>query len=95
MGDDLYRSPQVFAPAFFPNYVFVNLSSGKIVDLAHGGFQKPLVMAQIEIGFRSVLGDKHLSVLERAHRPRIDVDVRIKFGHADFKPACFKDGSQG
>ena len=30
---------------------------------------EPLVVAEVEIGLRPVLGDEHLAVLERAHRP--------------------------
>ena len=37
-----------------------------------------LVMAEVEVGLRPVLGDEHLAVLERAHRPRIDVEVRVE-----------------
>ena len=37
-----------------------------------------LVVAQVEVGLRAVLGDEHLAVLERAHRARIDVDVRVE-----------------
>ena len=40
---------------------------------------EPLVMAQVEVGFRAVVGDVNLAVLVRAHRPRVDVDVRIEF----------------
>jgi len=35
-------------------------------------------VADVEIGLGAVLGDEHLAVLERAHRPRIDVDVRVE-----------------
>ena len=37
-----------------------------------------LVVPEIEIGLGAVLGDEHLAVLERAHRARIDVEVRIE-----------------
>ena len=35
-----------------------------------------LVVAEVEVGLGTVLGDEHLAVLERAHRARIDVEVR-------------------
>jgi len=35
-------------------------------------------VAKIQVGFRAVVGDEYLAVLERAHRPRIDVDIRIE-----------------
>jgi hypothetical protein len=36
-------------------------------------------VADVEIGLGAVLGHEHLAVLERAHRPGIDVDVRVEF----------------
>ena len=46
---------------------------------------EPLVVAEVEVGLRPVLGDEHLAVLERAHRPRIDVEVRVELlcAHAE------------
>ena len=38
-----------------------------------------LVVAEIEIGFRAVVGDEDLAVLVRAHRARIDVQIGIEF----------------
>jgi hypothetical protein len=35
-------------------------------------------MAEIEIGLGAVVGDEDLAMLIRAHRARIDVEVRIE-----------------
>ena len=35
-------------------------------------------MPKIKVGFGAVLGNKHLTVLERAHRSGINVDVGIE-----------------
>ena len=43
-----------------------------------------LVMAEIKVGLRAVIGDEHFSVLVRAHGARIDVDVRIQLLRGDF-----------
>jgi len=43
-------------------------------------------MAQIQIRFRAVVRDINLSVLERVHRARINVQIRITFDHRCFKP---------
>ena len=40
-----------------------------------------LVVADVEVGLGPVLGDEDLAVLERAHRPRVDVDVRVELLH--------------
>src|SRR5205807_8483131 len=42
-----------------------------------------LVVAEVEVRFGAVVGDEHLAVLERVHRPGIDVDVRIELLHRD------------
>ena len=52
-------------------------------------------MAEVEVGLRAVIGDVHLAVLERAHRARIDVDVRIELHHRHAQAACFEDGGKG
>ncbi|GAA3557293.1 hypothetical protein GCM10023077_37720 [Mycolicibacterium helvum] len=45
-------------------------------------------MADVEIGFGAVLGDEHLAVLERVHRSRIDVEVRVELLHRHLQATC-------
>ena len=44
-----------------------------------------LVVADVEVGLGAVLGDEHLAVLERAHRPRVDVEVRVELLELDLQ----------
>ena len=44
-------------------------------------------MAEVKVGFRPVFGHKHFTVLKRAHRARIHVDVRIKLDHRHLESA--------
>ena len=44
-------------------------------------------MSQIQIGFRAVFGDEDFAMLIGAHRPRIDIDIRVELNHVDFEPA--------
>ena len=37
-----------------------------------------LVVAEVEIGLRAVVGDEHLAVLVGRHRARIDVEIGIE-----------------
>ncbi len=53
-----------------------------------------LVVADVEVGLGPVLRDEHLAVLERAHRPRIDVDVRIELLHLNAQAARFEQAPQ-
>ena len=51
-------------------------------------------MPEVEIGFRAVFGDEHLAVLERTHRSRIDVDVRVELEIGDADAAGSEDGGE-
>ena len=44
-------------------------------------------MTKVEVGLGAVVGDEHLAVLIRRHRPRIDIEVRIELAQADFVAA--------
>ena len=46
-----------------------------------------LVVADVEVGLGPVLRHEHLAVLERAHRPRVDVEVRIELLQLDAQTA--------
>src|SRR6185369_14838508 len=47
---------------------------------------EPIVVSQIEVRLRAVVGDVDLAVLVGAHRARIDVDVRIELLKRDAVP---------
>src|SRR4029077_20478808 len=74
-----------------------------LVDLAHGHVGRdgqvlvyePLVVAEVEVGFRAVVGDKHLAVLVGAHRPRVDVEVWVQLLQGDGEVAGLQDVPDG
>src|SRR5207245_10969950 len=51
-----------------------------------------LVVADVEVGLGPVLGDEYLAVLERRHRPRVDVEVRIELLELDAQAARLEIG---
>jgi hypothetical protein len=53
-----------------------------------------LVMADVEIGLGPVLGDEDLAVLERAHRARIDVQIRVELLGRDGEAARFEEAAE-
>ena len=77
MRYDLNCLPKIFPTSFFFNHTIVNLSRGEIVTLRHFGGDKPFVMAKIKIGFGTIIRDKHLAMLKRAHSSWVDVDIGI------------------
>ncbi len=52
-------------------------------------------MAEVEIGLRAVVQDINFAMLERVHRPRIDVQVGIEFLKNDPQAAQFEQGAEG
>ncbi len=52
-------------------------------------------MAHVEIGFGAVVGDVDLAMLERVHRPGIDVDVGIQFLEGDGEPPALEKCPDG
>ena len=55
--------------------------------LAQVDVEEALVVADVEVGLGAVVGDEDLAVLERVHRARIDVEVRVELLHRDAQPA--------
>ena len=49
-----------------------------------------LVVAEVEVGLGAVVGDVDLAVLVRAHRARIDVDVRVELLQRDLVAVAFE-----
>src|SRR6185436_14806341 len=52
---------------------------------------EPLVVAQVEVSLRAVVGDVDLAVLVGAHRARIDVDVRIELLQRDLVAVALEE----
>jgi hypothetical protein len=49
--------------------------------LARRDVQESLVVADVQVCLRTVIGDEDLSVLERVHRPGIHVEVGVELLH--------------
>ena len=92
--DHLDGGAQVVTAALLAQHVLVDTAGGEVVVLGHGGADEPLVVAQVEVGLGAVVGDEHLTVLERAHGARIDVDVGVQLEHGDLQATRLQDGRQ-
>ncbi len=76
--DHLHALAEVFAGALLAEHFLVDLAGRDIRFLRKEDVEETLVVADVEIGLRAVLGHIDLTVLERVHRARVDVDVRIE-----------------
>ncbi len=93
MRNNLHRATQIIAPAFFADNRIVNLAGGKIGLTRQGGGGITLIVTEIKISFGTVIGDKHLTVLKRAHGAGVNIDVRIHLLHRDFQTPRLHQGT--
>ena len=84
---DLDGRAEVVAAALAADHRVVDAAGGDVRRAARVRVGEALVVAEVEIGLGAVLGDEHLAVLVRRHRPRIDVDVRIELLELDAQAA--------
>ena len=87
MRNHLHRRAEVIAAPFLLDDGVVDLAGGAVVALAHRRLHEALVMAEVEIGLRAVVGDEHFAMLRRTHRAGIHIDVGIHLEHRDLEPA--------
>ncbi|MNI07338.1 hypothetical protein D3C73_603450 [compost metagenome] len=76
--NDLDGRAEVIAAAFLVDDVLVDPAGGDVVGLGRRTAREPLVVTEIEIRLGTVVGHKDLAVLGRAHRARINVEIRIE-----------------
>ena len=55
---------------------------------------EPLVVSEVEVRLGAVVGDEHFAVLERRHRARIDVEIRVELQHRHAQSALDEQSSE-
>src|SRR5690606_8260387 len=79
--DDLNRVAQVLPPPFLGDHRGIDLAGGHVGRGGQVPVQEPFVVADVEIGLGTVLGDEDLPVLERVHGAGVDVEVGVQLLH--------------
>ena len=95
VGDDLDGRAQVAALALAGDHRAVDLAAGVVGGLGAGDAGDALVVAQVEVGLRAVVGDEDLAVLVGAHRAGVDVEVRVEFLHGHAVAAAAQEEGEG
>ena len=95
MGNDLDGATQVITATLLAQHGVVHPAGGEVVGALHGGMGEALVVAQVQVGLGTVLGDEHLAVLEGAHGARVDVDIGIELEQGNPQASRFQHGCQG
>jgi hypothetical protein len=94
VGDHLHRAAQIAAPALAVDHPLIDAAGGDVVGFRGRHRREALVMAEVEIGLRAVVGHVDLAVLERAHRARIDVEIGIEFPQPHTIAACLQERAE-
>mmetsp|Transcript_49319 Transcript_49319/g.139212 ORF Transcript_49319/g.139212 Transcript_49319/m.139212 type:complete len:389 (+) Transcript_49319:226-1392(+) len=79
----LHGLAQVVAHPLALDDLLVNLPRGHAVARGERQAEKPLVVAEVQVCLAAVLEDVDLPVLEGAHGPRVDVQVRVDLDGGD------------
>ena len=85
--DHLDGVAEVLAASFLGDDGRIHLPGGDIGRSGQVAIEEPLVVADVEVSFGSVLGDEDLAVLERVHGARVNVEVGVELLHRDVQPA--------
>jgi hypothetical protein len=80
--DDLDRAAQVVAATLLGDDSLVDAARRDVAELAQVGVDEALVVTEVQVGLGAIVGDEHLAVLVRRHRPGVDVDVRVELEDA-------------
>src|ERR1019366_4559720 len=89
----LHGFAQIIAAPLAGDDLLVDPAAGQVVALRQLGVREPLVVAQVEIRLGAVVGDQDFAVLERAHRARVHIQVRIELLAGDLQPAAFQEAA--
>ena len=92
--DHLHRRAEVLTLALLAQNAIPDAAGRVVRSAGEVLVDEALVVPDVEIGLGAVLGDEDLAVLERAHRPRVDVDVRVELLHLDLQPACLEQATE-
>ena len=86
---------EVLAAAFLRDNGGVNLTGGHVSGLVEILVQETLVVSNVQVGFRTVVGDKDFTVLEGVHRTGVDVQVGVELLHGHGEATRAKKLTEG
>ena len=86
----LHGAAQIVAAPLGREHVLIDAPGCDVVVAPGRDAGEALVVAQIEIGLRAVVGDEHLAVLVGAHRAGIDVEIGVELAQPHRIAPCLQ-----
>ena len=84
--DDLHRVAQVLAATLALDDARIDLAGRHVGRLVEVDVEEALVVADVEVGLGTVIGDENFAVLERVHRAGVNIQIRVEFLHHNAEP---------
>ena len=72
---------EVFTSPLSGNDVRIHLTGGHVGIFTEVDVEEALVVANVEVCFGAIVGDKHFTVLEGIHCSRVNIQIRVKLLH--------------
>src|SRR6185312_4014878 len=86
----LHGLAEIIAAPLALDDLLVDAAARQVVIARERRMRETLVVAEIEIRFGAVIGHENFAMLERAHRARVDVEIRIELLERNRQPAAFQ-----
>ena len=93
--DHLDGLAEVVAATLFLQHVGIDAAGRHGVGLAGMDAGEAFVVAEVEVGFRPVVGDEDLAMLEGRHRAGIDIEVGVELAQPYREAARLKECPEG
>ena len=90
----LYGAPAVISVTLFLQNRPVNFTGGHVGIFIQAFINKSLIMTEIQVCLRTVVGNKNLAVLNGVHRTRVYIDIGIKLLHRHLITSGFQKTAQ-
>ena len=94
MRNDLYRTTEIVTAAFFADNGPVDLACRYVRVFGKVDINETFIVAEVEVSFCAVVRYEYFTVLIRAHRTRVDIDVRVEFLNRYFESAIFEQSAE-
>ena len=78
VGNHLNGGAEIVAAPLLGEDLLIDAAGGDVVLAGRRPAGEALVMAEVEVGLRAVIGDEDLAVLVGRHRPGIDVEIGVE-----------------
>ena len=92
--DHLHGAAEIVAAPLLGDDLLVDAAGGDVVHAVRRAPGEALVVAEVEVGLRPVVGDEDLAVLIGAHGPRIDVEIGVELAEPDLVAARLQQRAQ-